>query len=268
MRVPPIILTIAGFDPGSGAGITADIKTIAAHGCYGVACITALTVQSTRGVSRVQPVTAAIIEETLSELAQDVSFAAVHIGMLGSAEAAETAAGFLTTYRPPNVVLDPVLNSTSGATLLEPDGMSVLIKRLLPLASVITPNLVEASIITGLPVTDRNQMLLAADQLHRMGAQAVVITGGHLESPTDLLSFRNEAVYTQQFFDSPKIASNSTHGTGCAFSTALTCHLAQGATLVEAIKASQEFVRSAISEAQAIGKGTGPINHLYRLRKG
>jgi len=188
--------------------------------------------------------------------------------MLGSAEAAETVADFLSTYCPPNVVLDPVLRSTSGAALLDPRGMSVLIERLLPLASVITPNLVEASIISGLAVIDRNQMLVAANQLHRMGAKAIVITGGHLDSPSDLLSFRDDSGLTQKFFDSQKIASNSTHGTGCAFSTALTCHLAEGKTLVEATKAAQEFVRSAISEAQPIGKGTGPINHCYRFRKG
>ena len=146
---PPVVLTIAGFDPSSGAGITADIKVIAAHECYGVACATALTVQSTRGVSRVQGVDPKIIAETLAELASDFGIAAVHIGMLGNGKVAMAVADFLAHAKPPHVVLDPILKSSSGADLLDPAGTRVLIERLLPLAELVTPNLDEAVALTG-----------------------------------------------------------------------------------------------------------------------
>jgi hydroxymethylpyrimidine/phosphomethylpyrimidine kinase len=263
----PIVLTIAGFDPSSGAGITADIKTIAAHKCYGVACITALTVQSTLGVRRVEPVATDLLAQTLAELAKDIKFAAVHIGMLGSAEAAGVVADFLATHELSNVVLDPVLKSTSGAVLLDDRGLAVLVERLMPLSAVITPNLHEASIISGLAVGTREEMALAAPKLHRMGARAMVITGGHLEEPADLLSFAGKSGIEQQFFESARIDSNSTHGTGCAFSTAIACHLAHGRGLADAVSRAQAYVRSAITEAYPIGEGIGPVNHLYEFRK-
>src|SRR4051812_32758100 len=188
-RAPqPIVLTIAGFDPSAGAGVTADIKTLAAHDCYGIACITALTVQSTVGVSRVEPVAPELIRETLKCLAADMSFAAVRIGMLGSAGVAEAVADFLTQHRPPHVVLDPILRSSSGAELLDDTGLRVLRDRMLPLAQVITPNLGEAAALTGRPVASIAEMKIAAARLHEMGARNVVITGGHLATPVDLLS--------------------------------------------------------------------------------
>ena len=152
-QAPPVVLTIAGFDPSSGAGVTADIKTIAAHGCYGVSCITALTVQSTKGVKKVEQVNADLIAETLAELAADVEIAAVHIGMLCSGKVTRAVADFLTKEKPPNVVLDPILKSTSGASLLDPAGSRLLIERILPICAVVTPNVDEASAMTGLAVT-------------------------------------------------------------------------------------------------------------------
>ena len=167
---PPVVLTIAGFDPGSGAGITADIKTIAAHGCYGVACITALTVQSTGGVRRVETVDAGLVTETLAELASDVEIAAVHVGMLGSGKVVRAVADFLEQQKLPNIVLDPILKSSSGADLLDAAGARLLTEKLIPLATVLTPNVDEASALTGLPVTDPEQMRAAARKLHEMGA--------------------------------------------------------------------------------------------------
>ncbi len=262
-RTPPVVLTIAGFDPSSGAGVTADIKTIAAHDCYGVACITALTVQSTMGVRGIHPVPPVLVSETLSELSQDVTFAAVHVGMLASAGVADAVANFLSKYRPPNIVLDPILKSTSGAILLEGPGLAVLIGRLMLLATVVTPNLHEASIISGLPVATREDMTFAAARLHDMGAKAVVITGGHLEQPCDLLSSGSGA--EQLFFESERINSTSTHGTGCAFSTAMACHLAHGRTLTDAVSRAQRYVRAAISKAYPVGKGIGPVDHIYGM---
>jgi hydroxymethylpyrimidine/phosphomethylpyrimidine kinase len=263
---PPVVLTIAGFDPSSGAGVTADIKTIAAHSCYGVAAITALTVQSTLGVRRVE-VMADLLKETLSELASDVQFAAVHIGMLGSAEAANVVADFLSHGGAPKVVLDPILRSTSGTVLLDDGGRSVLVKRLVPLSAVITPNLSEASVLTGLPVGNEEEMTRAAARLHEMGAQAVVITGGHLDQPADLLSLNRNSGLDQQFFRSERVRSNSTHGTGCAFSCSMACHLALGRNLPEAVALAKEFVTGAIGAAYPVGRGVGPINHFYLTEK-
>jgi hydroxymethylpyrimidine/phosphomethylpyrimidine kinase len=264
---PPVVLTIAGFDPGSGAGITADIKTIAAHGCYGVACITALTVQSTGGVRRVETVDAGLVAETLAELASDVEIAAVHIGMLGSGKVVRAIADFLAQQKLPNIVLDPILKSSSGADLLDAAGARLLTEKLIPLATVVTPNVDEASALTGLPVTDPEQMRAAARKLHEMGALAVVVTGGHLEKAIDLLSFTSSRGIQQELFKSARLKSNSTHGTGCAFATAVTCHLALGRGLPEAVLLAKAYVAAAISNAHPLGRGIGPVHHLYRMQE-
>jgi len=262
---PPVVLTIAGFDPSSGAGVTADIKTIAAHGCYGVSCITALTVQSTTGVRRVEPVSHELIGETLAELVADLEIAAVHVGMLGSDKVASTVADFLAAQRNPNVVLDPILRSSSGADLLDPAGKRLLIERLLPLAAVVTPNIDEAAVMTGLEVANPGQMRAAARKLHEMGAAAVVVTGGHLDQAVDLLSFTSKRGIEEEVFKSPRLRSNSTHGTGCAFATSIACHLALGRGLPEAVLLAKAYVASAISHAHPLGRGTGPVHHLYRM---
>jgi hydroxymethylpyrimidine/phosphomethylpyrimidine kinase len=267
MAAPAVVLTIAGFDPGSGAGVTADIKTVAAHGCYGVACITALTVQSTMGVRRVESVDAGLVSETLAELAADLEIAAVHVGMLGSGKVARAVADFLAAQKIPNVVLDPILKSSSGAGLVDAAGVRVLTEELLPLAAVVTPNIDEASALTGLPVTDPEQMRAAARRLHEMGAAGVVVTGGHLEKAIDLLSFTTKRGVEQELFKSVRLKSNSTHGTGCAFATALACHLAMGRGLPEAVLLAKAYVSAAISNAHPLGHGTGPVHHLYRMHQ-
>ena len=271
---PPVVLTIAGFDPSSGAGITADIKTIAAHECYGVACITALTIQSTRGVQRVEGVDPKIVAETLQELVSDLAVEAVHIGMLGNERVVAVVADFLGGFpgqtspgkvRLPHVVLDPILKSSSGADLLDAAGIRLLIERLLPLAQLVTPNLDEASALTGMAVTNLDQMREAAARLHSLGAANVVVTGGHLEKAIDLLSFTTAKGIEQEVFKADRQRSNSTHGTGCAFSTALACHLAHGRGLPEAVLLSKAYVSAAIANAHPLGKGVGPLHHLYRM---
>jgi hydroxymethylpyrimidine/phosphomethylpyrimidine kinase len=262
---PPVVLTVAGFDPSSGAGITADIKTIAAHECYGVACITALTVQSTQGVRRVQGIAADIIRETLDELASDLEIAAVHIGMLGNAKAVQTVADFLKQANPPHVVLDPILKSSSGAEVLDSAGTKLMIEKLIPLSEVITPNLDEASVLTGQPVTTLEEMKQAVSRLHALGAVNVVVTGGHLDKAVDLLSFSTAKGTEQEIFKADRQRSTSTHGTGCAFATALACHLAHGRGLPEAVLLSKAYVSAAIANAQPLGRGTGPLHHLYRM---
>ena len=275
---PPVILTIAGFDPSSGAGVTADIKTIAAHGCYGVACITALTVQSTSGVKRVDAVDAALVTDTLEELAGDLEIAAVHVGMLGSGKVAKAVADFLSSNsgnRSPrpgkgrfaNVVLDPVFKSSSGTDLLDNAGVKVLIERLVPLSDVVTPNVDEATAITGIKIRALEDMRAAAAKLHEIGASAVVVTGGHLEKAIDLLSFATKRGIEQEIFKAERQRSNSTHGTGCAFATAMACHLALDRGLAEAALLAKTYVTAAISNGQSVGKGTGPVNHLYRMNQ-
>jgi hydroxymethylpyrimidine/phosphomethylpyrimidine kinase len=253
----PVVLSIAGHDPSSGAGITADIKTIAAHGCYGVTCVTALTVQSTRGVKRVEAVESRLITETLEELGTDLDIAAVKIGMLASAEAARAVAAFLKRYEPRHVVLDPVLRSSSGAELISKDGMQVLKSRLLAMASVITPNIDEAAALTGGRVSNLEEMSVAAMRLRQGGARNVIITGGHLDPPTDLISA--ESSKGAVTLTGTKIVSLSTHGTGCAFSTALACNLALGQSLVNAAKAAKHYVEAALKKPPVMGRGTGPV---------
>lgn len=269
---PPVVLTIAGFDPSSGAGVTADIKTIAAHACYGVSCITAMTVQSTSGVKRIAPSDPLLVTDSLEELAADLEIAAVHIGMLGSAKVARAVADFLQPAasrqrRVPNVVLDPILKSSSGANLLDPAGIRVLIDSLIPLADVVTPNIDEAASITGLNITELEGMKAAAARLHEMGAPAVVVTGGHLDKAIDVLSFTTKHGVELEIFKAERQRSNSTHGTGCAFATAMACHLALDRGIAEATLLAKTYVTAAISNGQPLGKGTGPVHHLYRMNQ-
>lgn len=253
-----VVLTIAGFDPSSGAGVTADLKTIAAHDCYGIACITALTVQSTQGVRRIQPPTPDLVRETLAELASDFQISAVRIGMLAEAAIAEVIADFLQAARLPNIVLDPVLASSSGAALLDSGGMEVLKSRLFPLADVITPNSVEAESLTGIA-----DLLAAAPALQSMGAKNVIITGGHTGSNADLVLLANGEVHS---IAGERLDSNATHGTGCAYATALACNLALGMDLVASARSAKDYVREAIAAAPKLGKGKGPLNHFFGAR--
>ncbi len=296
---PPVVLTIAGFDPSSGAGITADIKVIAAHECYGIACPTALTVQSTQGVRRVCGVDPKVVAETLDELVSDFPIHAVHIGMLDNEHVATAVADFLVRTRLPHVVLDPIFKSSSGADLLDPAGVRVLVERLIPLAELITPNLEEAVALTGMTETKAGTvasgsvagtpvassamsveiMREAAARLHSLGAVNVVVTGGDTEraektertekaeKAIDLLSFTTVKGIEQEVFKAQRQRSNSTHGTGCAFSTALACHLALGRGLPEAVLLSKAYVSAAIANGQPLGHGTGPLHHLYRMHE-
>ena len=264
---PPVVLTIAGFDPSSGAGVTADVKTIAAHGCYGVGCITALTVQSTAGVRRVETISPETVTDTLEELGSDLEISAVHIGMLGSGKVVRAVSDFLEKAGLGNIVLDPVIKSSSGRDLIDAAGARFLVERLFPLATVITPNVDEAADLTGLSVSNLEQMRLAATRLHAMGAASVVITGGHLEKAIDLLSFTSRRGAEQEVFKSDRLKSNSTHGTGCAFATAMACHLARGRGLPEAVLLAKAYVAAAIANAHPLGRGVGPVHHLYRMHQ-
>ena len=275
MASKPVILSISGYDPSSGAGITADVKTAAALGCYAATCITALTVQSTQGVFGVESIRPQVIRETLSRLADDLELSAVRIGMLGSGEVAEVVAEFLGQLRPGNVVLDPVLRSSSGAELIDKAGVEIIRRVFLPICDVITPNFYEANRLAGLEfgaifASNSYEKALpevrqVASKLHELGARSVVITGGHLPEANDYLSSREGGAPIEQVFPGSRIDSEATHGTGCAFATALACGLARGFPLPIAVQKAKEFVRHAIYAAYQIGRGTGPMNHLFRL---
>jgi hydroxymethylpyrimidine/phosphomethylpyrimidine kinase len=206
-----------------------------------------------------------MISETLDELASDFTIEAVHIGMLGDEKVARAVADFLEKSRLPHVVLDPIIKSSSGADLLNAAGIRVLVERLLPLSELITPNLDEAAALAGIAVTNLDQMRQAAGKMHALGASNVVVTGGHLEKATDLLSFTTARGAETEVFKADRQRSKSTHGTGCAFSTALACHLAHGRGLPEAVLLSKAYVSAAIANAYPIGHGNGPLHHLYRM---
>jgi hydroxymethylpyrimidine/phosphomethylpyrimidine kinase len=263
------VLTIAGYDPCSGAGITADLMVFAAHGLFGTSCITSLTVQSTLGVVSSHPVEPQLLRETLDCLANDLPPAGIKIGMLGTAAVVHIVADFLERVRGDSpeipIVLDPILCSSSGRELLEPAGLEILCMRLLPLVNWITPNVDELAVLTGLPVKTRADLPVAAISLQSMGGDglSVLATGGHLEPPDDLLLLPGgESVW----LPGQHIASSSTHGTGCAFSSALLSQIVLGRMPQTAALAAKDYVASAIRRAFPMGGGKGPLNHLWPLQ--
>jgi hydroxymethylpyrimidine/phosphomethylpyrimidine kinase len=259
------VLTIAGFDPSSGAGVTADLKVFAAHRLFGLAAITALTVQSTQGVRRVQAVNPRFLAETLDCLAEDIEIAGVKIGMLGTAEIVSVTAGFLGRSHIPrgHIVLDPVVRSSSGRTLLDAPGLDRLRKELLPLVGWITPNLDELAELAPSEVSGRESIPITARALaaHYPGLN-IVVTGGHLEPPDDFLRTDDGA---EHWFPGEKIETIATHGTGCSFSSALLAELVARASARDAVAGAKQYVRKAIKAAFRVGKGRGPLNHLYRF---
>jgi hydroxymethylpyrimidine/phosphomethylpyrimidine kinase len=265
-----IALTIAGFDPSSGAGITADLKVFAAHHIYGMACITALTVQSTLGVQRVEPVAANTIRETLSCLREDVSPSGVKIGMLATTEAVSEVARFLTEagIDRQRVVLDPVIRSSSGRELLSIAGVNRLRAELLPLVGWITPNLDELALLIESGPVRRENIPAAAAKLQELARQAGnpelhgIVTGGHLDHPDDFLRTPEGE---EAWFSAERVETSSTHGTGCAFSSALLCHLIKGAGPKEAVAVAKDYVTDVLKAAYPVGRGKGPMHHLFRM---
>jgi hydroxymethylpyrimidine/phosphomethylpyrimidine kinase len=261
---PPILLTIAGFDPSCGAGVAADLKTFAAHNCYGVAAVTALTVQSTQGVRAVHATPAAALRGQLEALAEDSAIAGVKIGMLANRANASAVAEFLDKHSFAHVVLDPVTRPTEGdVELLDAPGLKFLREELLKRATVITPNIQEAAQLTGMAVKDVNAMKAAAQKLMEMGARAVIVTGGHLEKPTDVLCDATGL----EIFGGEHVKSANTHGSGCTFSSALAAQLASGQQLRDAAILAKAYVTKAIEKSYSTGKGAGPLNQLFRFHQ-
>jgi hydroxymethylpyrimidine/phosphomethylpyrimidine kinase len=262
VATPPILLTIAGFDPSCGAGTAADLKTFAAHGCYGVAAITALTVQNTQGVEDVQNTPSAMLRAQLESLAKDSEIGAIKIGMLGNRGNAAVVAEFLDANKCVHVVHDPVMRSSSGTELLDSGGVKFLIAELLKRSSVITPNVPEAEILTGCKIRDVADMEAAARKIVEMGARAVIVKGGHMERAVDVLFDGAEIVQLA----GDRVKEESLHGTGCTFAAAIAAQLASGRALREAAMLAKAYVTKAIEKSYATGKGPAPLDHFYRLR--
>ncbi len=260
-------LSIAGSDSGGGAGIQADLKTFSALGCYGMTVITALTAQNTTGVSGIHPVPPEFVEKQLDAVFSDIGADAVKIGMLYSAELIEKVAFKLRRYNAQNIVLDPVMVATSGDKLLQDDAVEAIIRYLMPLAAVVTPNLPEASILVNRDIVNLDQIREAARELATHDSKAALIKGGHLaegESSSDLLYIADEKRFLT--LEDERIRTANTHGTGCTLSSAIAAYLARGLDLANAVKRAKTYVTEAIRAGARyeIGKGHGPVKHFYR----
>jgi hydroxymethylpyrimidine/phosphomethylpyrimidine kinase len=258
----PRVLTIAGSDSGGGAGIQADLKTFAALGCYGMSAITALTAQNTIGVQGIHAVPPEFLKAQLQSVIEDIGVDAVKIGMLHDPAVVEVVAWAIQHYRLGNVVLDPVMVATSGDRLIAEHTIQVLVEVLFPLATVITPNLDEASLLLHHPIGSVDDLPSAAQALLAQGAHAVLLKGGHLpgEQVVDLLARPGQPDIE---LASPRIPSRNTHGTGCTLSSAIAAHLALGATLEQAVRLARAYILEAIRQGArvVVGHGHGPLNH-------
>jgi hydroxymethylpyrimidine/phosphomethylpyrimidine kinase len=257
MRAPGRAL--ASSDSGGGAGIQADLKTFAAFGVYGLSAITAVTAQNTQGVCQMSPMSPELMAAQVEAVAADFPIEAVKIGMLATSAHVATAAELITRLRLKNVVLDPVMMATSGHRLLDAPGVDALRARLLPLATVLTPNLAEAEALTGLRVQSLLDMERAAARLAELGARAIVMTGGHLDGPPIDVVWE---AGTSTRLTGERLSSRHTHGTGCTFSAAIAARLALGDALLPAIREAKAYVAAAIARAPGLGRGRGPLGHL------
>jgi hydroxymethylpyrimidine/phosphomethylpyrimidine kinase len=263
------VLTIAGYDPSSGAGVTADLMVFAAHGLFGTSCITALTVQSTVGVLATHLVYDQIVRSTLAVLHSDLPPAGIKIGMLATAENVVALADYLVEIRAHStripIVLDPVLRSSSGRELLEAKGVTVLRERVLPLVDWVTPNLDELAVLTDSAVKTKGDLVKAVQSLRQSFPTVnILATGGHLTPPDDLLM---TASGESQWLPGEQIVTTSTHGTGCALSSALLSRLVLGDAPYPAAMAAKLYVEEALRTATPLGQGEGPVNHLWPIRR-
>jgi hydroxymethylpyrimidine/phosphomethylpyrimidine kinase len=255
-------LTIAGSDSSGGAGIQADLKSFAANGVYGMSVITAVTAQNTQKVLAVEDISIGVVQKQLEAIFEDIEVDAVKIGMVSSVDTINTIGSYLDEYQADNIVVDPVMVSKSGYHLLQPEAVRVLVKKLFPLAMIVTPNIPEAELITGMAIKDLKDMEAAAARIHKLGPKNVLVKGGHLpDQATDILFDGKQYHY----FKGERIPTKHTHGTGCTLSAAIAANLAKGYDLTIAVKKAKEYLTIAIAHSLAIGKGIGPTNHFYDL---
>lgn len=263
----PRALTIAGSDSGGGAGIQADLKTFSALGVYGMSAITAVTVQNTLGVSGYEALSPSTVAEQIRAVVTDIGVDAAKTGMLASREIVEAVADAVAETAVPNLVVDPVFVSKHGHSLLDEDAVDALRIRILPLATLVTPNLPEARGLVGFAVETVNDMERAAEAILGLGPRAVLVKGGHLEG-----SARADDLFTDgarvEWISEERIDTPHTHGTGCTISAAIAAYLAGGRELLEAVRAGKAFVTEAIRHALAIGKGIGPVDQLWSIPPG
>lgn len=256
----PVVLSIAGSDSGGGAGIQADLKTFHAFGCFGTTALTAITAQNTLGVHAVHPIPIPVVQAQIRAVADDLRPAAFKTGMLATAELVRTVAECIRENNLPNFVLDPVMVATSGDRLLDEDAEQTVVEHLLPLATVVTPNLDETSILIGEPVEDLAGMRRAAKRLVDQGARAALVKGGHLQAE-ELIDVLFDGSRFQEW-RRPKLDTRSTHGTGCTLSAGIAAGLAHGRHLTAAVEDALSFVHRAMRAAPGLGAGHGPLNHL------
>lgn len=258
-----VALTIAGSDSSGGAGIQADLKTFQAHGVFGMSAITAVTVQNTQKVYNIQEMTPQMVYDQILCLFDDIRIDAVKIGMVSSIPLIEAIGEAFKAVESPAIILDPVMISKSGYRLLAQDAQDALVNTLFPLAEVVTPNIHEAEALTGSAIGDTNEMKKAAEEIRKLGAQKVVVKGGHLggEMATDILYDGSEF----KALTNKRIETKNTHGTGCTFSSAIAANMALGKTFFEAVTLAKTYVSGAIANSLAIGHGAGPTNHFFDL---
>lgn len=265
MKHYPCVLTIAGSDCSGGAGIQADIKTISALGAYAASAITAITVQNTCGVTGIHPVPASYVKGQIEAVMTDIRPRAIKIGMINDVNIVKVIAESLQTYKPEFVVFDPVMVSTSGCKLMEDEAIEAITSQLMPLSTLITPNLREAEVLTGMPIPDIETMKTASRDLLHYGCHAVLVKGGHLENGgmCDVLQIENEA--EPHLFTADKVESHNTHGTGCTLSSAIATYLALGHDMTEAVRLAKAYVYQGILSGKDIhiGEGHGALNHFH-----
>ena len=261
------VLTIAGSDSGGGAGIQADLKTFSACGCYGMSAVTAITAQNTCGVTDIHGIPPTTIAAQIRAVLDDIGTDAIKIGMLHSSEVIQTVARVLEDYTCGNIVLDPVMVATSGDRLIEENAVATLKDILLPLATLITPNIPEAEILANQSIKTTKEMISAASLLSREYSTDVLLKGGHLkeESLVDIL-WQNNAT-GPLFFRNTRVATNNSHGTGCTLSSAAASFIAQGKKVAQAVSLAEDYLQGAIASGAefVIGKGHGPVNHFYNF---
>ena len=255
-------LTIAGSDSSGGAGIQADIKTMTMHGVYAMSAITAMTAQNTTGVRAIQEATPEFLRQQLDAVFEDIRPDAVKIGMVSSSELIRVIADRLRYYEAGNVVVDPVMVATAGSSLIRQDAVRMLIRELLPISTLVTPNIPEAQVLSGLTIRDKEDMITAAKQIGDRYRCAVLLKGGHsVNDANDLLYTKGELIW----FEGKRIDNPNTHGTGCTLSSAIAANLALGFDLAESIQRAKEYLSGALSAMLDLGKGSGPLNHMHRI---
>jgi len=256
-------LTIAGSDSGGGAGIQADLKTFAARGVFGMSVVTALTAQNTVGVQGVFEIPPAFVARQIDSIADDIGVDAVKTGMLASAPIIAVVAEKIREHRLAPLVVDPVMVAKSGDPLLREEARDALIKQLLPLATVVTPNLHEARVLCGFEINDLAEMRRAAQAIHRLGSQKVVVKGGHLPDTSEAIDLLFDGESFREF-RAPRIETKNTHGTGCTFASAIAAELAKGQSVEEAVRIAKDYLTQVLraSADLQIGHGHGPMNHM------